>query len=104
MFVAMPTAIPDEPLISRFGIRVGRTVGSFSLPLTVYKPLKLIASEAAKLSIQLVRNEKPAYNAQYNNGLKQVSTLLLKPIPLTKANVQTLVDDGFYTKAQLSAN
>ncbi|MNT48731.1 hypothetical protein D3C72_1855280 [compost metagenome] len=32
MFVAMPTAIPDEPLISRFGIRVGKTVGSFSLP------------------------------------------------------------------------
>ena len=72
--------------------------------MTVYKPLKLIASEAAKLSIQLVRNEKPAFNSQYNNGLKQVSTLLLKPIPLTKANVQTLVDDGFYTKAQLSAN
>ena len=72
--------------------------------MTVYKPLKLIASEAAKLSIQLVRNEKPAYNSQYNNGLKQVDTLLLKPIPLTKANVQTLVDDGFYTKAQLSAH
>ena len=72
--------------------------------MTVYKPLKLIASEAAKLSIQLVRNEKPAYNSQYNNGLKQVSTLLLKPILLTKANVQTLVDDGFYTKAQLTAN
>ncbi len=28
MLVAMPTAMPFEPLISRFGMRVGRTVGS----------------------------------------------------------------------------
>ena len=28
MFVAMPTAIPDEPLISRFGVFDGRTRGS----------------------------------------------------------------------------
>jgi len=27
--------------------------------------------------------------------------VLLKPTPLTKANVNILVDDGFYTKAQL---
>ena len=32
MFVAMPTAMPDEPLTSRFGTRVGRTAGSCSLP------------------------------------------------------------------------
>ena len=32
MFVAMPTAIPAEPLISRLGMRAGRTSGSLSLP------------------------------------------------------------------------
>jgi len=69
--------------------------------MTVYKPLKTIASEAATLAVQLARNEKPAYNASYDNGLKKVSTVLLKPTPLTKANVNILVDDGFYTKAQL---
>lgn len=72
--------------------------------MTVYKPLKVIAAEAAKLSVQLVRNEKPTYNASYNNGFKKVDTLLLTPIPLTKANIDTLVKDGFYTKAQLSTN
>ena len=30
--VVLPTAMPAEPLISRFGTRVGRTTGSFSLP------------------------------------------------------------------------
>ena len=28
MFVAMPTAIPEEPFTSRFGKRAGSTVGS----------------------------------------------------------------------------
>ncbi len=72
-----------------------------SQTMTVYKPLKLIASEAARLSIQLVRGEKPAYNSQYQNGFKQVDTLLLKPTALTKANIDLVVTDGFYTKAQL---
>ena len=31
MFVAMPTAMPEEPLTSRFGKRAGMTVGSVSL-------------------------------------------------------------------------
>lgn len=71
--------------------------------MTVYKPLKLIATEAAKLSIQLVRGEKPGFNSQYQNGFKQVDTLLLKPTMLTKANMDVIVADGFYTKAQLAA-
>ena len=70
--------------------------------MTVYKPLKLLASEAAKLAVQLVRNQKPTFNAQYDNGLKKVDTLLLTPIMLTKANATVLVTDGFYTAAQLS--
>jgi DNA gyrase subunit A len=32
ILVAIPTAIPDEPLINRFGMRAGRTEGSLSLP------------------------------------------------------------------------
>jgi len=78
-----------------------RRVMAGSQAMTVYKPLKLIASEAAKLAVQLVRNEKPAFNAQYDNGFKQVNTLLLKPTPLTKENIDILVKDGFYTSAQI---
>ena len=70
--------------------------------MTVYKPLKLLASEAAKLSVQLARNEKPTYNSQYDNGAKKVDSILLKPTPLTKDNINVLEDDGFYTKAQIA--
>ena len=68
--------------------------------MTVYKPLKEIASNAARLAVQLVRNEKPAYNAKLANGFKQVDTVLLKPVLLNKSNVDLLVKDGFYSQSQ----
>jgi len=69
--------------------------------LTVYKPLKLIATEAAKLAVQLVKGEKPKYTHQLDNGLKKVDSVLLTPTIVTKENVDLLVKDNFYTKAQL---
>jgi len=69
--------------------------------VTVYKPLKLIATEAAKLTVELIKGEKPAYNAELDNGKKKVPSLLLTPIALTKENVDTVVKDGFYTKEQV---
>ncbi len=79
-----------------------RRVLAGSQAMTVYKPLKLIASEAAKLSVALVRKEKVTYNAQYDNGFKKVDTVLLTPTALTRANVSLLVQDGFYTEAQIA--
>ena len=32
-----------------------------------------------------------------------MNTLLLKPTLLTKANIDLVVNDGFYTKAQIAA-
>ena len=32
MLVAIPTAMPDDPFMSKLGIRPGSTVGSFLLP------------------------------------------------------------------------
>ncbi len=69
--------------------------------VTVYKPLKLIATEAAKLTVQMVRKQTPAFNAKLDNGKKQVNSVLLTPIALTKDNVDMVVTDGFYTKEQV---
>jgi D-xylose transport system substrate-binding protein len=70
--------------------------------MTVYKPLREIATNAANLAVQLVRGQKPGFNAQLNNGFKNVDTMLLKPVLLNKQNVDMLVKDGFYTQAQLA--
>ncbi len=67
----------------------------------VYKPLKLIASTAAKVAVELAKGEKPSYNSTINNGKKDVPTILLTPILVTKSNVDLLVKDGFYTQAQI---
>jgi len=72
--------------------------------MTVYKPLKLIAGEAAQLAVNLAKGDKPAYNAKYDNGKKQVDTVLLQPTLLTKSNVDVVIKDGFYTQAQLAGN
>ncbi|WP_423235934.1 D-xylose ABC transporter substrate-binding protein [Amphibiibacter pelophylacis] len=78
-----------------------RRVVAGTQTMTVYKPIKLIATEAAKLSIDLVRGKQINYNTQYDNGFKKVNTILLKPIVMTKDNVGMLVKDGFYTQAQI---
>jgi len=69
--------------------------------VTVYKPLKLIASEAAKLSVKLVKGEKIEFSAQLDNGMKKVDSVLLTPTTITKDNADLLVKDGFYTKEQV---
>lgn len=66
--------------------------------VTVYKPLKQIASEAAKLSIALAKGEKVAFTTQLDNGLKKVDTILLTPTILNKDNVDLPIKDGQYTK------
>jgi len=71
--------------------------------MTVYKPIKLIASKAAQLSVDLAKGVKPQFNAQYDNGKKKVDTILLQPTVLTKKNVDVVVKDGSYTQAQLSS-
>lgn len=69
--------------------------------LTVYKPIHQIAAGAANLAVQLVKGEKPAFNAQLDNGMKKVDSVLLTPTTITKANVDLLVTDKFFTKEQL---
>ena len=67
--------------------------------MTVYKSLRLIATEAAKVSVALVKGEKVNFKAEKAEG--GVSQILLDPIVVTKENMDTLVKDNFYTKEQL---
>ncbi len=69
--------------------------------LTVYKPLKLIASEAAKLAVKMVKEEDIQYTSTIDNGKSKVNTILLTPTAVTQDNVNVLIDDGFYTKEQI---
>jgi D-xylose transport system substrate-binding protein len=71
--------------------------------MTVYKPIKPLASTAAHWAVDVVlgRPVKGA-NATENNGKTNVPTKKLAVIPVFATNVKsTIVKDGFWTPAQI---
>lgn len=66
--------------------------------MTVYKSLNLIGTESAKITVALIKGQKPAQKVVKVEG---VDSVLLEPIVITKANIQLLLDDKHVTKAQI---
>lgn len=67
--------------------------------VTVYKPIPKLAREAAALAVKMANNEKLNMNMTVNNGYKEVPSLLLEPIAVTKNNVkETIIKDGFHSE------
>lgn len=69
--------------------------------MTVYKPIKDETQAAAKLAVALAQGQQPPaglVNGQIDNGSKQVPSILLTPIVVTKENIaDTVIKDGFTT-------
>ena len=67
--------------------------------MTVYKAIKPEAQAAAEIAVALVQGKKPPsglVNDKVDNGMEQVPSVLLKPVAVTKDNIQdTIVKDGF---------
>jgi D-xylose transport system substrate-binding protein len=76
--------------------------------MTVYKAIRPEAEAAAELAHMLLTGQAvPAAKTggkTVNNGKKEVPSVLLSPVAVTKANVQaTIIADGFWTKEQVCA-
>jgi D-xylose transport system substrate-binding protein len=73
--------------------------------MTVYKAIKPEAEAAAQLAVALVQGKQPPsglVNDEVDNGVKQVPSVLLTPVAVTKDNIQdTIVKDGFWTPQQI---
>jgi D-xylose transport system substrate-binding protein len=71
--------------------------------MTVYKAIKPEAGQAAELAVDLVNGNRSAANAlakqTTNNGQKDVPSIILTPIAVTKANanqtIGQMIKDGF---------
>jgi len=64
--------------------------------MTVYKPVTNQALKAAEEAVRLAKGMKPDSVSFTNNGKKEVPSILLKPIAVTKDNIKaTVVKDGF---------
>jgi D-xylose transport system substrate-binding protein len=68
--------------------------------MTVYKAIRPEAEAAAELAVALLRGEEPPadlVNDQVPNGMKDVPSVLLEPVAVTKDNINdTIVKDQFY--------
>jgi D-xylose transport system substrate-binding protein len=74
--------------------------------MTVYKAIGVLeAPKAAELAVPVAKGEKPPsglVNDKIDNGKKQVPSVILKPVAVTKDNINdTIVKDGFWTADQI---
>ena len=73
--------------------------------MTVYKAIKPEADDAAELAYDLLTGAtvpSSMVNGTVNNTMVDVPSILLTPVAVTKANVEsTIVADGFWTAAQI---
>jgi D-xylose transport system substrate-binding protein len=69
--------------------------------MTIYKPLKKLASLAAEVAVQVAKGEHPKTTSEIDNGAKKVPAIFENVIAVDKDNLQsTVVADGFH-KAEL---
>jgi len=75
--------------------------------MTVYKAIRPEAETAAELAVALARGRPPApglVTGKVNNGRKDVDSILLTPVAVTRENVKdTVVADGFWKPEQICA-
>ncbi|HEY2959292.1 MAG TPA: sugar ABC transporter substrate-binding protein, partial [Actinomycetota bacterium] len=74
--------------------------------MTVYQPIKKIASTAAELAVDLVNGKRADADklatAKVNNGQKDVPSVLLDTVVVTKDNIKdTVIADGFTKASEL---
>lgn len=66
--------------------------------MTVYKPLKNLATNAARIAVDVAKGIRPTATTTLDNGLKQVPSIFEEVISVDKDNLQsTVVADGFHT-------
>ena len=70
--------------------------------MTIYKPLRKLASAAAQITDELLKGHKVMSTTTMANGAGNIPTILLPVVTVTKSNIaSTVVKDGYVTKAQL---
>ena len=88
-----PTTGQDAELAAIQRILIGEQY------MTVYKAIKPEAEQAAELAVALANGEEPpATEDKVDNGMKDVPSILLEPVAVTKENINdTIIKDEFWS-------
>jgi D-xylose transport system substrate-binding protein len=70
--------------------------------MTVYKPIKVLASRAAEAAVRLAKGQPVIARSGIDNGKGEVPSLLLEIVAVTRDNLrETIVADGFRVEADV---
>ena len=70
--------------------------------MTIYKPLKVLATKAAEVAVQMGRGRIVVANQTVNNGKIEVPSVLSDVITVTKDNIdETVIKDNFHPKQEV---
>jgi D-xylose transport system substrate-binding protein len=70
--------------------------------MTVYKPIKVLASRAAEAAVRLAKGQSVIARSGIDNGKGEVPSLLLEIVAVTRDNLrETIVADGFRVEADV---
>jgi D-xylose transport system substrate-binding protein len=84
-----------------------------SQSVTVYKPVRQLATVSAEVASLLIKKEKPediikklGFKVEYiDNGFKKVPSILLEPVFVTKDNMnETVIKDGWHLVDKVYSN
>ena len=70
--------------------------------MTIYKPLAVLAGNAAAAAVKLAKREVVIARSTVNNGKLDVPAILSDTVAVDKANLEsTIIKDGFHTKDEI---
>lgn len=82
-------------------VAIQRIVGG-EQSMTIYKPVQALARRAAEVALALATGKPVVAKAELDNGKREVPTILLDVVTVTKDNVDsTVVKDGFHTRQEI---
>jgi len=72
--------------------------------MTVYKPIKVLATQAAEAAVKLARRQPIIARAGIDNGKVEVPAILLEIQAVTRDNIrETVIADGFRAESEVFA-
>ncbi|MEK7432521.1 MAG: substrate-binding domain-containing protein [Cyanobacteriota bacterium] len=70
--------------------------------MTIYKPIKLLAEKSAEIALDMAKRKVIIAKNTVNNGFKEVPSVLLEVVSVTKNNLkETVIKDGFLSEDKI---
>ncbi|BEP28910.1 sugar ABC transporter substrate-binding protein [Helicovermis profundi] len=73
--------------------------------MTVFKPIQIIAENAAKIAVDMANGSEIKTTSTVKNSVKEVPSILLSPVVVDKDNMkEVIVDTGFHSEEDVYRN